>query len=102
VSYWNGKEIVRIAPSLHPLSTGWWCIDCGCCNGIQWGGEYPTECRDCGGGGVVFLHEASGLVAAWPGGPIVGGRWPQSEVIRQLDLSQFPARLVRGKDGDDG
>ena len=26
---------------------GWKPVQCGCCNGIQWGGTDPIECRDC-------------------------------------------------------
>lgn len=52
---------------------GW--IDCGCCAGISWGGEYPTECYSCKGGGMLWRY-ASGRLALWPGGPFAGQEHP--------------------------
>ena len=51
---------------------GWVEMDCGCCHGIQWGGEYPEECDRCGGSGVIFRHQKSGVTKVWPGGPFIG------------------------------
>ncbi len=51
---------------------GWLEIDCGCCGGIMWGGDYPRECDQCNGGGYLFLHQKSGVLAQWPGGPFLG------------------------------
>ncbi len=51
---------------------GWVRRDCGCCNGLEWGGEEPRECRDCGGDGCVFVHLKSGVIAEYPGGPLRG------------------------------
>lgn len=53
----------------------WMKVTCGCCAGIEWGGEEPRECRDCVGG-VVFVHR-SGVVAQWPGGPFNGDHRPE-------------------------
>ena len=50
----------------------WLKIDCTCCAGIEWGGDYPRECRTCGGSGQIFLHVKSGSFAQWPGGPFCG------------------------------
>lgn len=94
MSHWDGKKIVRWAPHASQIDVGWWAIDCGCCAGIQWGGEEPVECRDCGGGGYLWLHEKSGLVCAWPGGPIATGRMPLHHVARELNLAFFPERLL--------
>ncbi len=51
---------------------GWECIDCGCCAGLLWGGEYPTECYDCRGAGFFYRHKKSGVLAQYPGGPFLG------------------------------
>ena len=59
---------------------GWAVSACGCCGGLQWGGDYPRECRDCRGGGVVFVHLSTGAVAEYPGGPFNGDRRPDLEV----------------------
>ena len=72
MSHWNGENIVRIPPEPYPSFPGWLRVDCGCCAGIEWGGEAPRECRDCGGNGLVALHEKSGRLALWPGGPFCG------------------------------
>ena len=50
---------------------GWTLIDCGCCNGIEWGGEEPRTCRDCGGNGVLW-RSPRGRLALYPGGPFRG------------------------------
>ena len=49
----------------------WRVASCGCCAGIKWGGDYPRECRQCGGEGAVFIRP-SGHVALYPGGPWCG------------------------------
>ena len=53
----------------HP---GWVWMDCGCCAGIKWGGDYPQECEQCKGSGVRCVHLASKRIAEWPGGPFLG------------------------------
>ncbi len=50
---------------------GWERVDCGCCNGIQWGGEDPRECNNCNGSGSYCRHKKSGVMAMYPGGPFV-------------------------------
>jgi hypothetical protein len=74
MSYWNSKaqEIVRIPDRPWPDYPGWLRIDCGCCAGLEWGGESPRECRDCGGGGFLAKHVKSGVLADYPGGPLRG------------------------------
>lgn len=66
------NAIVRWPPQRDEQHPGWIREDCGCCGGLMWGGEEPRECRDCGGAGVIWRHEQSGTLAAWPGGPLLG------------------------------
>jgi hypothetical protein len=49
----------------------WIKVDCGCCNGIQWGGETPRTCETCGGSGIFWISERD-RIADWPGGPLRG------------------------------
>lgn len=72
MAHWDGRQIVRLEPEIVEGYPGWMRIDCGCCNGIQWGGEYPIECRTCGGSGVIFRHKKSGTLAQYPGGKMLG------------------------------
>jgi len=69
MAYWNGKNIVYSAPKGCKQYPGWEEIDCGCCAGIEWGGEDARECRSCGGSGSLFHHIKSNVLALWPGGP---------------------------------
>ena len=66
------NEIVRWPSKRSECWPNWIEEDCGCCAGIEWGGEYPRECRDCGGMGVVYVHSKSGARAMYPGGPFCG------------------------------
>lgn len=79
MSHWDSKaqKVVRWPeePASHP---GWTVIDCGCCAGLQWGGETPEECRDCGGSGILCRHNSTGTLALYPGGPFAGRRVPVS------------------------
>jgi hypothetical protein len=74
MSAWDSttQAIVRFPP--HPWEgyPGWLAIDCGCCVGLEWGGEEPRECRDCGGSGFLALHVAMKRLALYPGGPFRG------------------------------
>lgn len=74
MAYWSTKQqrIVRFPDQDVPIYPGWEIVDCGCCSGLQWGGDSPTECKDCGGSGVKFRHKASGALAEYPGGPFCG------------------------------
>lgn len=74
MSYWDNKhqKIVEREPVPYPGAPGWLDIDCHCCNGIQWGGEEPIECRDCGGSGHYAKHIKTGTLAQYPGGPLIG------------------------------
>lgn len=78
MSHWDSEAatIVRHPMKEWPDYPGWWNIDCGCCNGLEWGGEYPQECRDCGGNGYLAWHEKSHVLAWYPGGPLRGKLLP--------------------------
>ena len=71
MAYWNGKKIVYAEPQPSEEYPNWEIIDCGCCAGIEWGGESPRECRGCNGQGYYFRHIKSGVLAQYPGGPFL-------------------------------
>jgi len=79
MAFWDGARIVRFPPEPYPGNPGWERVDCGCCSGIEWGGEYPKECRTCGGTGGIALHKRSGLLAHYPGGPFCGRDEPAKD-----------------------
>lgn len=72
MAYWNGNEIKYFKPQKCEDYTTWEIIDCGCCSGIEWGGEYPRECSCCKGNGFIYHHLKSGALALYPGGPFIG------------------------------
>lgn len=74
MAYWDSEnqKIVRPPPEKINDYPGWIREDCGCCGGLEWGGEYPRECRNCHGTGVVCRHIRSGVLAEYPGGPFLG------------------------------
>jgi hypothetical protein len=51
---------------------GWYSYDCGCCSGIEWGGEEPRECDSCGASGRQWVHLPSGVCTEYPGGKFTG------------------------------
>ncbi|KKN75845.1 hypothetical protein LCGC14_0377210 [marine sediment metagenome] len=69
MAHWNGKEMVHFATKPCKTHPKWDVIDCGCCAGIEWGGEEPRECRTCNSTGVIYQHRKSGVTAEYPGGP---------------------------------
>ena len=73
MAYWDSEyeEIVIFPPIPSLQYPGWEEIDCGCCNGIEWGGMEPRECGRCEGSGAIFHHIKSGVFAQYPGGPFV-------------------------------
>jgi len=73
MAYWDSEKgiIHDIPPKPYPGYPGWELIDCGCCAGIKWGGEYPRECERCGGNGYLARHKKTGIVAEYPGGKFV-------------------------------
>ncbi len=74
MSYWNWKigKVISFEPKPYPGYPKWEMIDCGCCAGIQWGGEEPIECKKCGGNGALARHIKTGLLACYPGGKFIG------------------------------
>ena len=74
MSYWDAtlRRIVSRPDAPYPDYPGWVSVDCGCCNGLEWGGEEPRECRACGGNGSYARHLATGTLALYPGGPLMG------------------------------
>jgi hypothetical protein len=74
MAYWNHEtsEIVTLPPEPYDGFPGWQQVDCGCCAGLEWGGDYPVECPRCKGAGFFALHVASGRLADYPGGPFRG------------------------------
>ena len=71
MAHWDGTHIVRAPPRPYPNYPNWEYINCGCCGGLQWGGESPRECDVCHGIGSYARHR-SGTLAAYPGGPFLG------------------------------
>ena len=72
MAFWNGSQIIYTKPRPIENYPGWEEVDCGCCGGIQWGGESPRECNDCEGSGRYCRHIKSGVMALYPGGPFLG------------------------------
>jgi len=73
MAYLDSKtgQIIHVQPKPCINYPEWVEVDCGCCNGIRWGGEYPRECETCYGNGVYFRHR-SGALALHPGGTFIG------------------------------
>lgn len=79
MAYWDSKKgvIVYNEPKPCPDYPEWEIVDCGCCNGLEWGALEPTECSRCGGNGIVYGHIPSHALAAYPSGPFIGHYQPQ-------------------------
>lgn len=69
MSFWDGEKITRLTPMIYPHYPGWLIIDCGCSDGLEWGGDYPVECKRCDGNGWIAFHRCSKITAKYPGGP---------------------------------
>jgi hypothetical protein len=63
---------------------GWYSFDCGCCGGIEWGGEDPRECDCCSGSGSLWVHIPSGVFAKYPGGKF-SGRTPDPKALLRAE-----------------
>ena len=72
MAFWDYKTGKTTHFPARDLRNGWFEIDCGCSGGIQWGGEEPTECSECGGRGALYWHKKSRVFAEYPGGPFRG------------------------------
>ena len=66
------NEVIRWPSKECESYPGWEEIDCGCCNGLEWDGDYPTECSYCKGQGIKFHHKKTGTLAEYPGGSFLG------------------------------
>ena len=74
MAYYNSRTNERVSFPPQPVEgyPDWEIIDCGCCAGVEWGGEYPRECKRCGGEGYIFRHKKSIVLAEYPGGKFLG------------------------------
>lgn len=79
MSYWDHttQTIVSFPPEPDIEHPGWQTEDCGCCAGLEWGGDEPRECRTCDGRGEISRHLKTGTLARWPGGPFIGKETPR-------------------------
>jgi hypothetical protein len=73
MAHWDSEKgiIVHWPTEPYPNYPDWELVDCGCCVGLEWGGDYPRECRQCNGG-VYARHIKSRVIALYPGGPFLG------------------------------
>lgn len=66
---------------------GWVWEQCGCCHGtglvlngsIAPSDISPTECDACWGNGRIAKHTATGTLALYPGGPLLGKEHDRQE-----------------------
>ena len=74
MAHWDYKSGKIVYWPSQPIDgyPGWVAIDCGCCAGVEWGGDSPEECRSCGGTGQIAQHNESRVLALYPGGPLCG------------------------------
>jgi len=81
MAFWDSSSgrIIHLRDEPWEGSPGWVRRDCGCCNGIEWGGDVPMECSSCGGGGFVAFHAESRCLADYPGGPLRGSEPKRTE-----------------------
>ena len=73
MAHWDSEKGVIVkwpTEEAGPEYPDWEIVDCGCCAGIMWGGDYPREC-DCNMG-ILYHHKPSGTYAIYPGGPFRG------------------------------
>ncbi len=75
MAHWDSLrgKIIKWSTKDSSIWPCWEELDCGCCAGLEWGGNYPRECKRCNGG-IIFRHKKSGALALYPGGPFVGRR----------------------------
>ena len=71
MAMWDGEKTIYFKTEPIEDYPGWERVDCGCCGGIQWGGESPEECDNCEGRGFYCRHIKSGVIKSWPGGPFI-------------------------------
>jgi len=96
------NKVYTAHPKKDERAKGWFIVDCGCSNGLQWGGVEPRECRNCGGCGVLYYHFNSGALAQYPGRPFVGKRPAKNgntttriTLSNSSDLSHYIRRAMK-------
>jgi len=72
-------------------------MKCGCCNGIMWGGDYPVECRDCGGSGFIFITEHDRIID-YPGGPFRGSCPGQFKELEEAGVEDYDWQPAQSRD----
>jgi len=72
-------------------------MECGCCNGIKWGGDSPVECRDCGGKGFVYITEHDRIID-YPGGPFRGSCPGTFEELERQGIEDYEWQPTKSKD----
>lgn len=70
MAYYQDGKIIEYPPQTS--DNKWYKVDCGCCGGLQWGGDEPRECYTCKGWGFYYWHKPSKTFAQYPGGPFSG------------------------------
>ena len=95
MSYWDSttQKIISFPPKVFEYNPNWIEVDCGCCGGLQWGGESPRECNTCDGTGCYFVHLISGVMAEYPGGRLLG-RYTKSEVEELKKYKELSCTLT--------
>ena len=78
---WEAEAVAWRARLAALKAKGWREVSCGCCGGLQWGGEEPRECLDCNASGTYWVTPG-GRTALYPGGPFTG-RLPATMRKRQ-------------------
>jgi len=51
------------------------CSECGLISAYTFSGDDflgADDCPDCGGKGFIYIHNKSGVITEWPGGPFLG------------------------------
>jgi hypothetical protein len=84
MAHWDGSRVIEWPTHRAKDYPGWLVVDCGCCAGIEWGGDNPQECDSCWGTGLRYIHEATRTVAVYPGGPLLGAKASDYEMARVL------------------
>ena len=74
MAHWDctTSGVIYFSPEPWEGYPKWMQIDCGCCAGLEWGGDGPRECDTCGASGRLAKHIKTGTLALWPGGPFRG------------------------------
>ena len=71
--------------------------ECGCCAGIQWGGDYPRECLNCGGSGFIFITEHDRIID-YPGGPFRGSYPGKFQKLENMGIPDYEWEPMSSRD----